>query len=59
MDAVHYLFKVTVPNYFRSLPIPKSVDGFAKLNCEHYNAFSFRAVCRNTAPAAYLQSVQH
>jgi len=31
MEAIHRLIKVTVPNYFRSLPIPKSIDGFAKL----------------------------
>ena len=35
MEAVHHLIKVTVPSYFRSLPIPKSVDGFAKLNCKY------------------------
>jgi len=33
MEAVHRLIKISVPNYLRSLPIPKSIDGFAKLTC--------------------------
>lgn len=36
MEAVHRLLKITVPNYFRSLPIPKSIDGFAKLTASDW-----------------------
>jgi len=38
MEAVNHFIKVSVPNYFRSLPIPKSIDDFASLNCKYYNA---------------------
>jgi len=38
MESVHHFIKIAVPNYFRSLPIPKSIDGFAKLNRKYYNA---------------------
>jgi len=31
MEAIHRSIKITVPNYFRSLPILKSIDNFAKL----------------------------
>lgn len=35
MEAVAHVFKVALPNYLRSLPIPESFAGFGKLACKY------------------------
>jgi len=36
MESVSHLFKVLLPNYLRSLPIPKTFDGFTKLTYQDW-----------------------